>query len=53
MTQELGRKLIHTVVIEIHGIVGFRPGAWNLGGMERGLGNGNATYVNKKRVRHI
>jgi len=38
MTQELGRKLIYTVVIEKHGMIGFRPGAWNFGGMGRGLG---------------
>jgi hypothetical protein len=53
MTQELGTKLIYRVIIERNGSVRFRPGAWNLGGMGRGLRKGNATYVEKKRVRHI
>jgi len=43
ITQELGRKLIYAVVFEIHGIVRFRPGARDLGGMGRSLGKGNAT----------
>ena len=53
MIQELGRKLIYTVVIERYGIVRFRPGSWNLGGMGRSLEKGNATYVEKKRVRQV
>jgi hypothetical protein len=53
MTQQLGRILIYTVINERNWRVRFRPGAWNLGGMGRGLGKGNATYVQKKRVRHI
>jgi hypothetical protein len=53
MTQELGRKLLYKVTIKRNWIVRFRPGDWNLGGMGRGLGKGNATYVEKKRVRHI